>query len=106
MLVIDDNSVVCTLVRTHLEPEYRVEEAHDGAEGYTLARTLLPDLVISDVMMPEVDGFELCRKIKQDPDIDHVPVVFLTARADLEDKVEGLDVGADAYLTKPSSRRR
>ncbi|MCS3656522.1 hybrid sensor histidine kinase/response regulator transcription factor [Salinibacter ruber] len=101
VLVIDDNSVVCTLVRTHLEPEYRVEEAHDGAEGYTLARTLLPDLVISDVMMPEVDGFELCRKIKQDPDIDHVPVVFLTARADLEDKVEGLDVGADAYLTKP-----
>nr|WP_272509269.1 response regulator [Salinibacter ruber] len=84
-----------------MEPEYRVEEAHDGAEGYTLARTLLPDLVISDVMMPEVDGFELCRKIKQDPDIDHVPVVFLTARADLEDKVEGLDVGADAYLTKP-----
>ncbi|WP_263784338.1 hybrid sensor histidine kinase/response regulator transcription factor [Salinibacter grassmerensis] len=101
VLVIDDNSVVCTLVRTHLEPEYRVEEAHDGAEGYTLARTLLPDLVISDVMMPEVDGFELCRKIKEDPDIDHVPVVFLTARADLEDKVEGLDVGADAYLTKP-----
>jgi len=101
VLVIDDNSVICTLVRTHLEPEYRVEEAHDGAEGYTLARTLLPDLVITDVMMPEVDGFELCRKIKEDPDIDHVPVVFLTARANLEDKVEGLDVGADAYLTKP-----
>ncbi|MEF8866163.1 MAG: response regulator [Salinibacter sp.] len=101
VLVIDDNSIICTLVRTHLEPEYRVEEAHDGAEGYTLARTLLPDLVITDIMMPEVDGFELCRKIKEDPDIDHVPVVFLTARADLEDKVEGLDVGADAYLTKP-----
>ena len=101
VLVIDDNSVICTLVRAHLEPEYRVREAHDGAEGYTLARSLLPDLVITDVMMPEVDGFELCRKIKEDPDIDHVPVVFLTARADVEDKVEGLDVGADAYLTKP-----
>jgi len=101
VLVIDDNSVICTLVRAHLEPEYRVREAHDGAEGYALARSLLPDLVITDVMMPEVDGFELCRKIKEDPDIDHVPVVFLTARADVEDKVEGLDVGADAYLTKP-----
>jgi DNA-binding response OmpR family regulator len=101
VLVIDDNSVICTLVRAHLEPEYRVREAHDGAEGYALARSLLPDLVITDVMMPELDGFELCRKIKEDPDIDHVPVVFLTARADIEDKVEGLDVGADAYLTKP-----
>ncbi len=101
VLVIDDNSVICTLVRSHLEPEYRVEEAHDGAEGYNLARRLLPDLVITDVMMPEVDGFDLCRKIKEDPDIDHVPVVFLTARADLDDKVEGFDTGADAYLTKP-----
>ena len=101
VLVIDDNSVICTLVRSHLEPEYRVEEAHDGAEGYSLARRVLPDLVITDVMMPEVDGFELCRKIKEDPDIDHVPVIFLTARADLQGKVEGFDVGADAYLTKP-----
>jgi len=101
ILVIDDNSVICTLVRAHLEPEYRVEEAHNGAEGYNLARALLPDLVITDVMMPEVDGFELCKKIKEDPDIDHVPVVFLTARAALEDKVEGFDTGADAYLTKP-----
>ncbi len=101
VLVIDDDAVICTLVRAHLEPEYRVEEAHDGAEGYALARHLLPDLVITDVMMPRVDGFELCRTIKEDPDIDHVPVVFLTARTDLEDKVEGFDTGADAYLTKP-----
>jgi len=101
VLVIDDNSVICTLVRAHLEPEYRVVEAHDGAEGYALARSILPDLVITDVMMPEVDGFELCRKIKEDPDVDHVPVVFLTARADLNDRVEGYDTGADAYFTKP-----
>jgi DNA-binding response OmpR family regulator len=101
ILVIDDNLVICTLLRSHLEPEYRVVEAHDGAEGYTLARSVLPDLVLTDVMMPEVDGFELCRKIKKDPEVDHVPVVFLTARADLEDKVEGYDEGADAYITKP-----
>lgn len=101
VLVIDDNSVICALVRSHLEPEYRVEEAHGGVAGYNMATTLLPDLVIADIMMPEMDGFELCKKIKQDPDVDHIPVIFLTARADLEDKVEGLDVGADAYLTKP-----
>lgn len=101
VLVIDDNEVVRTLVRSHLEPDYRVAEAEEGVAGYNLATTLLPDLVITDVMMPEMDGFELCRTIKQDPDIDHIPVLFLTARADLEDKVEGLDVGADAYMTKP-----
>lgn len=101
ILVIDDNSVVRTLVRSHLEPKYRVEEAPEGAAGYNLANSLLPDLVIADVMMPEMDGFELCEKIKTDPDIDHIPVIFLTARADLEDKIEGLDVGADVYLTKP-----
>lgn len=101
ILVIDDNKVVRTLVRSHLEPEYRVEEAPEGAAGYNLASSLLPDLVIADVMMPEMDGFELCRKIKTDPDVDHIPVIFLTARADLEGKIEGLDVGADVYLTKP-----
>ena len=101
VLVVDNNSVVCTLVRTQLEPKYRVEEAHDGAEGYAQVRRLQPDLVITDVMMPEINGFELCRKIKGAPDIDHVPVVFLTARTGLEDKVEGFDMGADAYLTKP-----
>jgi DNA-binding response OmpR family regulator len=101
ILVIDDNLVICTLLRAHLEPEYRVIEAHDGAEGYALARSILPDLVLTDVMMPEVDGFELCRQIKEDPDVDHVPVAFLTARADLEDKVEGYEEGADAYITKP-----
>jgi DNA-binding response OmpR family regulator len=79
----------------------RGEEAEEGTAGYNLATTLLPDLVITDVMMAEMDGFELCRAIKQDPNIDHIPVIFLTARADSEDKVEGLDVGADAYLTKP-----
>jgi len=101
VLVIDDNAVIRTLVRSHLEPDYRVVEGEEGTAGYNLATTLLPDLVITDVMMPEMDGFELCRAIKQDPNIDHIPVIFLTARADSEDKVEGLDVGADAYLTKP-----
>lgn len=101
VLVVDDNAVVRTLLRSHLQSKYRVVEAEEGITAYNLATSLLPDLVISDVMMPEMDGFELCRKIKQDPDVDHVPVILLTARADPEDKVEGLDLGADVYMTKP-----
>ncbi len=105
VLVIDDQADIRMFIRGHLEPRYRVAEAADGAAGLAAARELLPDLVVSDVMMPKMDGFALCRALKQDPELDWVPVVLLTARAALDDKLAGLDGGADAYLTKPCDAR-
>ena len=101
VLVMDDNADVRRYVRSLLEPHYRVLEADDGRSGLERTRTLLPDLLIADVMMPEMDGFEVVRKLRQSERTDCIPVVMLTARAEEADQVEGLAHGADAYVTKP-----
>jgi signal transduction histidine kinase/DNA-binding response OmpR family regulator/ligand-binding sensor domain-containing protein len=101
VLVVDDSAEIRSYVRRHLEPRYRVIEAADGEEALARARVHLPDLVVSDLMMPRVDGHELCRALARDPELDWVPVVLLTARADTENKLEALGEGADDYLTKP-----
>ena len=101
VLVVDDNAEIRAYIRRHLTPDYRVIEAADGAQGLARARALLPDLVLSDVMMPEIDGFTFCRALKADPETDFIPVVLLTARAEAEDRLEGLGEHADDYLTKP-----
>jgi signal transduction histidine kinase/CheY-like chemotaxis protein/AraC-like DNA-binding protein len=101
LLIVDDNAEIRTFVRSHLGARYRVIEAGDGAEALALARKLVPDLIVSDVMMPNLDGFGLVRELRADPDLDFVPVILLTARASAESKLEGLGIGADAYLTKP-----
>ncbi|MEL7363691.1 MAG: ATP-binding protein, partial [Bacteroidota bacterium] len=107
VLVVEDNAEVRAYVRRHLEESdgdaatYRVLEAPDGRAGLDLARRFLPDLVLSDVMMPAMDGFALCQALKSDPETDFLPVILLTARAAAEDKLEGLGIEADDYLTKP-----
>ena len=101
VLVVDDNTEVRTYVRQHLATRYRVVEAVDGADGLEKARALVPDVVLSDVMMPVMDGFALCRALKSDPDTDFISVILLTARAEAEDKLAGLGEQADDYLTKP-----
>ena len=101
VLVVDDNAEVRAYVKQHLVPRYRVLEAVDGQQGLEMARSLLPDLVLSDVMMPVMDGFALCRALKTDPDTDFLPIILLTARAEAEDKLTGLAEQADDYLTKP-----
>ena len=101
VLVVDDNAEVRAYVKQHLAPRYRVLEAVNGADGLEMARRLLPDLVLSDVMMPVMDGFALCRALKSDPDTDFLPVILLTARAEAEDRLTGLTEQADDYLTKP-----
>ena len=103
VLVVEDNADVRAYLKDHLAALYRVEEAADGVEGLEKARALCPELVISDVMMPKMDGYALCRTIKADSQLNHIPVVLLTARADEESKVEGLETGADDYLYKPFS---
>jgi signal transduction histidine kinase/CheY-like chemotaxis protein len=101
VLVVEDNHEVRAYIRKHLAPTYRVLEADDGQRGLEMTKRLLPDLVLSDVMMPGMDGYALCRAIKQDPETDFIPVVLLTARAAPEDRMEGLHGRADDYLTKP-----
>ena len=105
VLIVEDNPDVRGYVRGFLEHHYNVEEAENGKAGLEKARTKAIDLVISDVMMPLMDGIRLCRELKADDRINHIPVILLTARATLEGKLEGLDIGADDYVVKPFDAR-
>lgn len=101
LLVVDDNPEVKEFIVNTLDPFYQVIQADNGKEALALAFEKLPDVVISDVMMPEMDGFELCAKLKTDIRTSHIPVVLLTARSSELHELEGLKTGADVYLTKP-----
>jgi len=105
ILIVDDHHDVRRYVRAQLAPDYRIVEARDGRQGVEAAMDLIPDLVISDVMMPEMDGFQLCERLKTSEKTSHVPVILLTARADEADKLAGLEIGADDYLSKPFSSK-
>jgi CheY-like chemotaxis protein/AraC-like DNA-binding protein len=101
VLLVDDNPDVRAYVRSVLAPQFHVLEAVDGKAGLVLAREALPDLIVADVMMPELDGLGLGRALKSDPMTDAIPVILLTARAESADQIAGLEAGADAYLVKP-----
>ena len=101
MLIVDDNDDMRRYLRTLLADRFYVLEAPDGQSGLKLARESVPDIVVSDVMMPVMDGLQLCRCLKEDAITSHVPVILLTARSEKNQQIEGLEHGADAYLTKP-----
>ncbi|MDX1546782.1 MAG: response regulator [Rhodothermales bacterium] len=101
VLVVDDNADVRAYLRRRLGTRYRVAEAADGAEALDAIRRQPPALVVSDVRMPGLDGYALCRLLKQDPALNHIPIILLTARAGEADPLAGLGAGADDYLTKP-----
>ncbi|RYE36239.1 MAG: response regulator [Sphingobacteriaceae bacterium] len=103
ILLVDDNLEILDFIADGLTEKYTVNKAQSGTEALKFLETENPDLIISDVMMPGIDGFELCRKIKTDFDHSHIPVILLTAKNTLQSKIEGLEVGADAYVEKPFS---
>ena len=105
ILIVEDNPDMRRYIRENMEKSYTIVEAVDGTQGFEMAKDLVPDLIISDVMMPNLDGYELTRRIRAHELTSHIPIVMLTAKAAEEEKLEGLETGVDAYLTKPFSTR-
>jgi len=101
LLIIEDNDEVRSFLKESLEARYVILEARDGIRGHKMATSEIPDLIITDVMMPAMDGFELCKKLKNDERTSHIPIIMITARALRQDKMEGLETGADDYIIKP-----
>ena len=106
ILVVDDESDVADLVAYHLKTKgFDTETVNDPTQSIGAARSMMPDLVILDVMMPEINGIQICRLLRADPALKHVPVIFLTAKVEENDRVQGLESGADDYICKPFSTK-
>ena len=103
VLIVDDNADIRAYLRSILQDRYQVNEAVDGQQGLSLANEIVPDLIVSDVMMPVMNGLEFCQRIKGGMATSHIPVILLTARALSKHQIEGYESGADAYITKPFS---
>lgn len=101
LLIVEDNADVARLIEMQLKDRYAISVAKDGEEGIAKARELMPDLIITDLMMPGTDGLQLCRNIRSDEATNHIPIIVVTAKATEADRIKGLEAGADAYLYKP-----
>ena len=105
VLVVEDNDDIREYIATSFSSNYRILTATNGKEGLERAQKYIPDIIISDIMMPEMDGIELCKLVKEDIRTSHIPVILLTAKDSIQDKEEGYESGADSYLTKPFSAK-
>lgn len=105
VLIIDDNQDIITFIQSILKHKYQIHTANNGISGIEKAVQIIPDIVISDVMMPGKSGYEVCETLKHDERTSHIPIILLTARATQTDRVDGLKYGADAYLTKPFDKQ-
>jgi CheY-like chemotaxis protein len=101
ILIIEDNADLRYYIKENLPQHFHILEAGDGNAGIELALREIPDLIISDLMMPLADGLQVCKKLKTDERTSHVPIILLTAKTDIESKLEGLNTGADDYIPKP-----
>ena len=102
ILIVDDELDALTALKIALEAEnYNVVEAADGLSAIEKVKSEKPDIVLLDLMMPEIDGIEVCKRLKSDPQHKHVPIIMLTAKGEINDKIEGIEIGADDYVTKP-----
>lgn len=105
ILIVEDNTEVRNFIVEQIEGKYHAFEAKDGEQGLSMAQEIIPDLVITDVMMPKMDGYMFCSALRTNEKTSHVPIIMLTARGGLEDKIYGLEAGIDAYITKPFSAK-
>jgi len=103
ILLVEDEADVRTFIREYFEINYQICEATNGIEGLEMAIRNNPEIIISDLIMPLMDGVEMCQKLKKDIRTSHIPIIMLTARSSIESKIEGLETGADAYIEKPFS---
>lgn len=101
LLIVEDNADVASLIARQLAPQYTMHYATNGRQGIEMAQQLIPDIILTDVMMPDTDGLQLCRTLRENEQTNHIPIVIITAKATEEDKIRGLKAGADAYLIKP-----
>ena len=102
ILIVDDEMDALLALKVALEAEgYNIAEAKDGYEAIDKVHSENPDVILLDLMIPGIDGFEVCKQLKSDPMYNHIPVIMLTARGEVDDKVEGIELGADDYVTKP-----
>ncbi|OKY74966.1 MAG: hypothetical protein BM485_11080 [Desulfobulbaceae bacterium DB1] len=102
ILIIDDNLDTVELLRKRFRAQgYDTDEAYDGMQGLEKIHAFTPDIIILDVMMPKMDGYEVCQALSKDESVKHIPIIMLTAKSNVPDKVKGLDIGADDYITKP-----
>src|SRR5262249_55038983 len=103
-LVVEDNADIAELIRRYLERSgHEVTTIASGADALSRARTQMPDLIILDVMLPGMDGWQVCQALRRDTETSNVPIIMLTARGEEADRVRGLEIGADDYVTKPFS---
>lgn len=102
ILIVDDELDALTALKRALEADnYNVVEAADGLSAIEKVKTEKPDVVLLDLMMPEMDGIEACKHLKSDPKYKHIPIIMLTAKGEIDNKIEGIEMGADDYVTKP-----
>jgi DNA-binding response OmpR family regulator len=101
LLIIEDEPDIRLLIRTVFQDAYKIIEAEEGEQGLSMAAEHVPTIIISDVMMPNMDGFEMCKQLKADVQTSHIPIIMLTAKTDQESRLQGLNLGAIDYITKP-----
>ncbi|ADE36345.1 response regulator [Methanohalophilus mahii] len=106
ILIIDDEPDAIIAAKRALQSEgYNVIEAYNGKTGLEAIEEKTPDLILLDVMMPDMDGFEICKQLKKDELYNHIPIIMLTAKGEVDDRIEGIETGADDYITKPFNLR-